>query len=222
MLYHLGDLNSSVSFQMLGAERELPALTRAHPREERGEVSIAGSVVPGLSLSLAARPPLGMFLHAPLILSIGTAERRLGCGIVEIHLTGNGARQNGAHPKEEDSWLKPLLWQRAPSPVMMEERWEGREDAGMREAKQTLTSAGRDQEPQKTPPRISFAPGSPGQHCGGLVLGYLLVVKTQSGPGLGLEEEMASNTRSSALHFFVKQNPRGVSPNTPPMGSLNG
>lgn len=66
--------------------------------------------------------------------------------------TGNGARQNNTHPKEDDWWLKPLLWQRAPSPVVMyvgrEVRWEGREDAGMKEAKQTLTSAGRDQEPQ--------------------------------------------------------------------------
>lgn len=80
-----------------------------------------------------------MSLCTPLILSIGTAERRLGCGIVRIHLTGNGARQNDTHPKEEDSRLKPLLWQRAPSPVVMEEKWQGREDARMREAKQILS-----------------------------------------------------------------------------------
>lgn len=42
---------------------------------------------------------------------------------------GNGARQNDSKkdPKE-DSWLKPLLWQRAPSTITMylgrEERWE--------------------------------------------------------------------------------------------------
>lgn len=47
------------------------------------------------------------------------------------------------------------------------------------------------------------------------MLGYVLVVKTQRGPSMGLEEEMASDTRSSALRLFVRQNPRGMSPNTP-------
>lgn len=65
----------------------------------------------------------------------------------------------------------------------------------MKEAKQTLTSAGRDQEPQKTPPRLSCVPRSPGQRCGGLVLGYLLIVKTQRGPSMGQEEEMAFRHR---------------------------
>lgn len=148
--------------------------------------TIARSMVPRLWLGLAAWTRLGTSLRTPLILSIGTAERRLGCGIVRIHPTGAGARQNDAHPKEEDSRLKPMLWQRAPSPVAMytgrEERWEGREDAGMKEAKQILTSAGREQEPRKTPPRLSCVPRSPDQRCGGLVLGYPLVVKLRGAP----------------------------------------
>ena len=88
----------------------------------------------------------------------------------------------------------------------------------MREAKQTLTSAGTNQEPQKTPPRLSCTPRNPGQRCGGLVLGYLLVVKMQRGPSAGLEDETASDTRSSALRLFVRQNPRGMSPNSSPWG----
>lgn len=55
--------------------------------------------------------------------------------------------------KEEDARLKPLLWQRAPNPVTMyigrEERWEGREDAGMREAKQTSFDWERPRAPEK-------------------------------------------------------------------------
>lgn len=54
--------------------------------------TIALSVVPGLLLSLVAQT---------LILFIGTAERRLGCGIVRIHLRGAEvlARTIDTHPK---------------------------------------------------------------------------------------------------------------------------
>lgn len=54
--------------------------------------TIALSVVLGLLLSLVAQT---------LILSIGTAERRLGCGIVRIHLRGAEvlARTIDTHPK---------------------------------------------------------------------------------------------------------------------------
>lgn len=124
---------------------------------------------------------------------------------------GNGARQNDAKkdPKE-DSWLKSLLWQRAPSAITMylgrEERWERWEDAGMREAKQTLTSGA-----PENPTKAQLCPGIPGQHCGGLVLGYLLVVKTQWVCSMGWEE-MTSDKTSSALHLFLMQNSRGMSP----------
>lgn len=55
-------------------------------------LAIVLSVVPGLLLSLVAQT---------LILSTGTAERRLGCGIVRIHLRGAEvlARMIDTHPK---------------------------------------------------------------------------------------------------------------------------
>lgn len=195
-------------------------MARAHPREEREEVyhcsqrgarALAWSCGTDLLRDVPARPTDSVHWHCRKALRVWYSQD---------NPTGNGARQNDTHPKEDDWWLKPLLWQRAPSPVLMYVGREvGREGGCWDERSQADPhfSWERPGAPE-TPPRLRCAPGSPGQRCGGLVLGYVLVVKTQRGPSMGLEEEMASVTGFSALRLFVRQNPRGMSPSTPLWG----
>lgn len=86
-----GGLNSAVSFGISMAERGLPALIGAHSQAEEDEVE---------HCSLRGAWVLGVVAQT-LILSIGTAERCLGCGIVRTHLRGAEvlARMIDTHPK---------------------------------------------------------------------------------------------------------------------------
>lgn len=84
-------------------------------------------------------------------------RKALGCGIVRSHPTGNDAHQS--QPPSPRRELKPLLWHWAPKPIMREKRWEGRENAGMKEASRPSLQLGETRGHSK--PKSKLCPREP-------------------------------------------------------------